>query len=336
MSETPTACEPRVSITMPAYNAERYIAEAIESILAQTYRSWELIVTDDGSLDHTAEIVEAFSVRDRRIRCIRQKNSGLSVARNSGIKLTTGEFVAFLDADDLWMPEKLALQVQAIVQLESDLIFSDGFLFKDNDTTNESVSFGTIQGRFTGAEIFPLLFTNNRIPILSVLVRRSALDKVKLFNESLVGCEGCEDYDLWMRLAEDGAVFYGMPQHLVRYRRHSGAMTASEFTAIPRMINVLKKHASRPGLLHSQVKRRFRELYRPLLAHSKEEGRLDEARAYAKELSSLDPLGVITLLQCLSLQIAPLSFNFISKQLYRVEWRLEKLRAWWERRYAAR
>src|SRR5262249_23306047 len=103
-----------VSIIMPAYNAGKYIADSIQSVLAQTYSDWELIVVDDGSADNTASIVQQFVTRDSRINYFFQENGRLGKARNTGIKEARGALIAFLDSDDLWLETKLELQLQAM------------------------------------------------------------------------------------------------------------------------------------------------------------------------------------------------------------------------------
>ena len=101
-----------ISVIIPTYNSQKYISSAVNSVLSQTYKAFELIIVDDGSTDNTGEIVASFD--DRRIRYIRQNNSGVAVARNTGIKSSKGEYIAFLDADDIWERDKLAVQIDEI------------------------------------------------------------------------------------------------------------------------------------------------------------------------------------------------------------------------------
>src|SRR5215467_11570142 len=108
-----------VSIIMPAYNAEKYIADSIRSVLAQTYTDWELIVVVDGSTDNTASLVQQFVTRDSRIKYFFQENGRLGKARNTGIKNASGSLIAFLDSDDLWLETKLELQLQEIGRASS-------------------------------------------------------------------------------------------------------------------------------------------------------------------------------------------------------------------------
>src|SRR6185369_4654551 len=112
-----------VSIIMPAYNAGKYIADSIRSVLAQTYSNWELIVVDDGSTDDTAAIVQDFTKREGRVRYIYQENGRLGKARNTGVRNSQGDLIAFLDSDDLWIETKLELQLRALREQNADLVY---------------------------------------------------------------------------------------------------------------------------------------------------------------------------------------------------------------------
>src|SRR5262249_49753580 len=151
---------------MPAFNVEKYIAESIQSVIAQTYRRWELIIIYDGSTDATAGVVQSPASSDSRIRLISQQNQKMPQTRNPGLRQSEGELLAFLDSDDLWVKEKLELQVKALRENAADLVFSDGFVFHDNNVFDESLTFATIVGGFDGAKMFTDLMLMNRIPIL--------------------------------------------------------------------------------------------------------------------------------------------------------------------------
>lgn len=315
--------DPLVSIIMPAYNAEKYIAESIQSALAQTYKRWELLIVDDGSEDGTATIGRKFASADARIKYLRRPNGGQGKARNTGLEKATGELVAFLDADDLWVPEKLALQVTAIRETESDLVFSDGVVFDEHSEPPTTIPFRTIRGRFAGSEMFKLLLIENRLPILSVLVRRAALNAVNFFDEDR-RYQNCEDYELWLKLAQYGAVFYGMDANLVRYRRHPNSMTASQINATAPMIAVLEKYRHVDSLSQLPVEKRLRGMYRTVVAAMIEENRINEARIYLNDLAAWDRLAT-TSLQKIFISLWPRRYNFLSYQLYRIEWRLRKV-----------
>src|SRR5215213_5581398 len=174
---------PLVSVLMPAYNAGRYVAESVESVRAQTFRDWELVVVDDGSADDTGEVVRRFAARDARVRYVRRENGGQAAARNTGLREARGPLVAFLDADDLWLPEKLALQTALMEEKGVDLVYTDGYIFSEGGAASPEERFHILPGEARGVEMFRTLFTSNRIGTLSVLVKREALDAVGLFDE---------------------------------------------------------------------------------------------------------------------------------------------------------
>lgn len=314
-----------VSIIMPAYNAENHIAASIHSVLKQTYAQWELIVVDDGSTDGTAAVVERFSALDARIKYIFQPNGGQASARNTGLRNSRGDLIAFLDADDLWVSEKLTLQIAKIEESGADVVFSDGFVFYDDERAAQTGFFEVAFGEHQGAAMFKLLFANNRIAILSVLARRNVLARVQFFDEDR-RYQNCEDYELWLRLAREGAVFYGIPERLVKYRRHSMSTTYDESRLLKPMIAVIKKHAHERSLSRDEVKRRIRGLYRDLISALVKENRMAEANACMKEFADWDKGSVVTQLQRVLLTLSPNQYNFISREcLYRTEWHVNHL-----------
>jgi glycosyltransferase involved in cell wall biosynthesis len=313
-----------VSIIMPVYNGEKYIAESIRSAQEQTYRNWELIVTDDGSVDGTAEIVRAFCQADPRVRYVYQPNGGLGNARNTGIRASRGELVAFLDADDLWLREKLALQTRMMEEMKASVVFSDAFIFPEDDVMNEERSFATIYGRFKGAGRFDsagmyrLLLEMNPIPVLTVLLRRDLLDAAGRFEED-ARYRGCEDYELWFKLAERGAVFYGHEGKLARYRFHSGAMSRNVHRMYRAEIAVLEKHRPGPGPEYDKLSKRIKETYRLIISFLIKEERVGEAAEALRELSRWDRWGSTTLAQRALIRALPRRFNSVSERLYKAE-----------------
>jgi len=316
---------PLVSVIMPAYNAEKYIAESIQSVLDQTYKNWELIVVDDGSTDTTAEIAQGFRARESRIKYIFQRNGRLGNARNTGIRHSSGSLVAFLDSDDLWLPEKLQHQVQTLLETDANVVYTEGVIFYEAGAVPGPTEFSIHVGRIEGSRMFDLLILLNRIPVSSVLVEAKRLNSAGPFEEALA-YHGCEDYDLWLKLAAGGAVFYGMPDKLLRYRRHAMAMTHKESKVLKPMLRVVSRHIDASTLSADQKRTRVRRLYRDLIAALLEEGELAEAQELLKEFSAWDKSGVVTSLQKLLMKVSPRSFNTISREcLYRAEWHLSKL-----------
>lgn len=314
------SAEPLVSIIMPAYNAEKYLAAAIQSALGQSYRRWELIVVDDGSMDRTAAIAREFASADERIEYVFQSNKKLAGARNTGIREARGELIAFLDSDDLWVKEKLERQVKKIKETGADVIFSGGFLFPEDDASNESTTFATLCGKFSGAEMFPLLFIENRLPILSVVVRREALDSGgggKPFDESEEFHYGCEDYDLWLRLAKSGAVFYGMPEKLVRYRVHGNAMSSKKIELLEATLVLLQRYRNDESLDEGEIRKRFRGVYRALIAASIERGNIRQAKEYARLSAGWEPHQSLVFFHLALIRFLPREYERISEHFYK-------------------
>lgn len=212
-----------VSIIMPAYNAEKYIREAIQSVIDQTAKNWELLVINDGSTDNTAAIVSNYVKQDARIFLISQENKKLGAARNTGITAARGDWMAFLDADDLWTAEKLEKQLAVTTQHPSaDVLFSKGYIFSDN--IERCDEYPTISGGFDARQMYKLEYEGNYIPVLSVLVKTALITKIGLQDENRY-IHGCEDWDYWLRLAKNGAAFFGMDEYLFYYRRHATNMS---------------------------------------------------------------------------------------------------------------
>src|SRR6185369_2448604 len=173
-----------VSIVMPAYNAGKYIADSIESVLAQTYSDWELIVVDDGSTDDTASVVHDFMKRERRVRYVYQENGRLGKARNTGIRDSRGDLIAFLDSDDLWIETKLELQLRALREQNADLVYCNAYVFTDDNPLDETKKLQSSIGKFSGQAFYDSLVVQNQIPVLTVLVKKAALESVGLFEEA--------------------------------------------------------------------------------------------------------------------------------------------------------
>jgi len=310
---------------MPAHNAERYIAESIQSVLDQTYGNWELVVVDDGSTDKTAETVQRFVASENRVKYVFQQNSRQGKARNTGIGKSQGSLIAFLDSDDLWFPEKLERQVQTLIDTKADVVYSDVVIFYEAGAGPGPTEFSIAAGKIEGSQIFDLLLMQNRIPVASVILRKEIFNIAGPFEES-EPYQSCEDYDLWLKLAAHGASFYGMTTKLVRYRRHPQAMTHKESNVLKPMLRVVRRHIDGGNLNENEKRSRLRGLYRNLIAALLAESELAEAREYFKEFSDWDKSGVVTYLQKLLMKISPRSFNKISREfLYRVEWHLTRL-----------
>jgi glycosyltransferase involved in cell wall biosynthesis len=212
------ATSPEVSVVLPVYNGAGTIAATIASVLRQTHGSFELLVIDDGSTDDTVRIAGSF--RDPRIAVHSFENRGLAASRNRGVRLARGEFIGFIDADDLWTEHKLARQVEALRRdPAAGLAYSFTDCIDEHDAYLGPGSHIAASGR-----VYEKLLVWNFLDSGScALVRASALADAGMFDESL---PAAEDWDLWLRLAW-GYPFACVPWPDVLYRVHSSAMSSS-------------------------------------------------------------------------------------------------------------
>jgi len=246
-----------VSVIIPAYNVAPYIVEALESLFAQTWRDFEAIVINDGSTDGTEEKLAPY--RDR-IVYIKQKNSGVMAARNAGLRVARGRFIALLDGDDLLAPRFLETLMG---MLESDASLSvaypnavffgspkfSGKLYQDVFPAAEPVTFGRVLRR--ECHIFG-----------SLLIRREALDAVGLFDESLEG-QGAEDLELWLRMLQRGHRFKFTTRPLTKYRWRHNSLSNTGVELLSCVASVYEKYlASELTAKHNRdwIKSRLPEL----------------------------------------------------------------------------
>ncbi len=307
----------RVSIIMAAYNGQKYIADSIRSVIAQTFQDWELIVVDDGSVDGTAEIVRRLQSSDCRIHFIYQSNGKQAKARNTGIRHSSGEFIAFLDQDDMWVDNKLEKQVEVLSATDVDVVFSDGFYFQGDNIFDEANRFSTVDGKFDGDSFFRLSFTINRIPILSAIVRRKSLVRIGLFEED-PQYQNCDDYDLWLRLADAGATFFGMRDVLVRYRLHPDQASNNLIQTLKAEIIILEKYRYNTKLDEGEKQFRLRTKYRELVSALIDDNRTDEAVDYYKLLFARDDRKLKTLVRLFLLRFWPGRYKDWNRQLIRI------------------
>ena len=205
---------PAVSVVIPAYNAERFIGEAVNSVLEQTYRDFEVIVVDDGSTDKTAEVVKTCE----EVRYLYKENGGTASARNRGVEASRGHYVAFLDADNLWEPEKLEVQI-ALFERQPSLVWSytDSLLVdeeKEQPVYRKSQLVGHPEG-----DVLERLIHGNFMPPSTVVVARDVLKEMGGFDESNLH-RISEGWELWTRIAGQYPVGY-VHRPLTKTRQHA-------------------------------------------------------------------------------------------------------------------
>ncbi len=216
--------KPLVSVIMPAYNCERHIAEAIASIQNQTLASWELCVTDDCSVDSTAEIAKLMAEDDPRIKYARQpKNAGAAAARNASLERASGRYIAYLDADDIWYPTKLERQVAFM--RERDCGFSCAsyeVINEDNRPMGRTVTMPA-ESDWWG------YLTNNYLQTVGIMVDLEKVDRALLH---MPGMRRRQDAATWLQVLKAGHVCYGVPEVLCAYRRVAGSLSSNKIKAI--------------------------------------------------------------------------------------------------------
>ncbi len=222
---------PIVTVVTPSYNAEKLIGRTIQSVLDQTCQDWELLVIDDCSKDATRDVVAAYAAQDSRIRLIAlEKNNGAPAApRNIGVREAKGRWIAFLDADDIWHPEKLALQLEAANAKSVEFISSQMKDFWDDAT----LSFVPVKDAPVAAVSFAQQRIKGRIPTSSVLVTRELMLAFP-FNED-IRYKAVEDYHCWLRILESGIVNWKVQYPLLSYRRIAGQISGSKRYMLERM-----------------------------------------------------------------------------------------------------
>jgi glycosyltransferase involved in cell wall biosynthesis len=215
---------PLVSVIIPAYNAERFIKKTLNSVFAQTYSNLEIIVVDDGSCDRTARIVEQFSKSCARVSLLQQQQSGVAVARNAGILKAKGEFIAPLDADDIWHPRNIEIQVQNLLKEGPGvgLTYAWSAVIDEDGRITDEYRVSKIEGN-----VYATLLTHNFLGNASAsVIRRACFDKIGLYDAKFAerNAQCCEDWDVYLRIARFFR-FKVVPEFMIGYRRVEKSMS---------------------------------------------------------------------------------------------------------------
>lgn len=205
---------PLISVVIPVYNTGQILNETVDSVLSQTYDKFEIIIVDDGSTDNTAEIIKSLERKDTRIKYHCQSNTGLPAkGRNVGVELSKGDYIAFLDHDDLWFSNKLEKQINVVNQDENiGLVNTNAFLMYGNQKTKNQIFYGLKEGYFSENNLFPY----NTIVQSTSLIYKEAFYEIGKLNED-PDLKAIEDYDLWLRLYKKYPCYF-IDECLVYYR----------------------------------------------------------------------------------------------------------------------
>jgi glycosyltransferase involved in cell wall biosynthesis len=272
----------RVSVIIPTYNQGNYLRQAIQSVLAQSYADFEVIVVDDGSTDNTSAVVGDLS--DPRLRYARQANGGLSSARNTGIRNATGSFLSYLDSDDLFLPEKLRLLVALLEENPNlGLVAGQAVLI---DETGQSL--GEVFDKGLPEDSSQLLL-GNPLHVGSVLLRREWQERAGFFDE---GLRSYEDWDMWLRLARAGCPMASVSQPVSLYRFHAAQMTRIGDQMTQATFSVLEKIYREPALPEKWESMRddaYSRAYLRAAAQAYTAKEFSRATAYMREAVRLSP-----------------------------------------------
>lgn len=263
---------PQVSVIIPTYNRAWILPEAVDSVLAQDYPAFELIVVDDGSSDDTVDVLAAY--RDR-LTLIRRQNRGVSAARNTGIRAASGPLIAFLDSDDFWLPGKLAEQVAFLQRHPRSMICQTEEIWIRNGIR---VNPGKRHRKPRG-DIFERSLELCLVSPSAVMLRRRLLDQVGLFDESL---PACEDYDLWLRVASRWPVERLDTPRVVKRGGHPDQLSRQPCLDLYRIRALVKiiTHGRLGVFQHNAAVRTLRRKCAVYAAGCRKRGRLQEAADY--------------------------------------------------------
>lgn len=241
-----------ISIVVPVYNAEDYIVETLRSLQQQTITDWQAVVVDDGSTDRSASRIAELA--DPRIRLVRQANRGVAAARNLGIESSDGNWIAFIDADDLWAPNKLESQLATARRENADVVFGPVQLFGE---AHRQRAYEQDVYVLEGDPGVACMISRNRVPQSSVLATRASLQSVGGYDESL---QLSEDYDLWLRMLLAGAKFVYDPRAMTQYRIVANSHSSRKVNMRAGMRKTLARAAMPSWPLHIRCQVKLWEL----------------------------------------------------------------------------
>jgi glycosyltransferase involved in cell wall biosynthesis len=249
---------PKVDILIPSYNTARYLPFAVESVVAQTFSDWRILLVDDGSTDNTPELAAEYVQRlGARMKYIRQENAGLPAARNTAIRNSSAEFLALLDADDIWLPHRLEESLASFAD-RPRVGLSYGLIERIGP---DGAVFDTFAGNPKYAEgmIAPYIFMRQvELPCPTMTFRRQCVDEVGLFDETM---RATEDRDLWLRIALRYEVA-AIPRVIAQYRTSPSSMSTDPSRMLRAQLQFIRKHYGAPGCGWVTMRRATSRVYK--------------------------------------------------------------------------
>ncbi len=278
---------PTVDVIIPAFNAAHYLPFALESVASQTFDDWQIVLVDDGSTDNTPEVIAPFLDRfGSKLKYIRQENRGLPAARNAALRSSTSEFLALLDADDVWLPNRLAASLKALAAHPAAglayglirVIDPEGRVVGDSWTGNPKHAEGHIAPHIYMRKV--------ELPCPTITFRRRCIDDVGFFDETM---RATEDRDLWLRIALRYEVAF-VPEVIASYRVSPNSMSANSQRMLEAQLHFIRKHygAKGCGLRPRQIS--LARAYKQQAEAFNKQGRAGDALASALKAVALYPL----------------------------------------------
>jgi glycosyltransferase involved in cell wall biosynthesis len=316
-----------ISIITPIYNGQEFLKETIETVLNQSYSNWELLLIDDGSTDNSKAICKTYTDKDNRIKYYYKSNGGQASARNLGIKKAKGEWIALLDADDLWHNTKLEKQIEILDKnSEATLCFTNTLAFQ-NTINNELYNFDNKAFGLLNKDFFLNVFVSSYVSNSSLVIKKNVIVKSGLYNESEI-VRGSEDWELLLRLLYQKNRIVGVKEKLLYYRVHDGGIhlqNARMFIGKTKVYAQYKDDKRIPKLIKLK---QLRYTYRELANYLFEENRQLEIVDFLSELWQFDKYSFGTLKQKITFKMfsIPFALKISNKLIYRVAYRLEKIR----------
>ncbi len=277
---------PKVDVIVPAYNAGRFLATSLESVIAQTFQDWRIVLVDDGSTDDTDEIARNYAARlGRRLLHLTQSNKGVSAARNAAIHASDSEYIAMMDGDDVWLPERLELSVRALDQ-HPDAGLSYGFVSCIDDMGKVISTHDQLHSGAEGRVARSLYTRSVDVPCVTVTVRRAVLNSTGAFDETM---HASEDRDLWLRIAQKSDVVR-VPKIIALYRRSQGSLTTGGQRMFDAQMRFVEKHRGSASCDETARRIAVSSIYRQRAETLGAQGRTIQALRDAVHALLLNPL----------------------------------------------
>lgn len=242
---------PTVDVIIPAYNISRHLPAALESVISQTFENWRIFLVDDGSTDNTDEVIAPFKQRlGSRLTYLKRENGGIAAARNTGIRNSAGQYIAILDGDDVWLPNRLAMSI-ACLEDRPEAGLSYGLITRIADDGSRLETFQGNSPLAEGKLASQIYMRTVELPCPTITFRRSCIEEVGLFDESM---RAVEDRDLWLRIALRSEIAF-IPEVIALYRMSANSVSRNYDKQLQAQLRFIDKHYGAAGC--GPVQRRY-------------------------------------------------------------------------------